>query len=149
MYVYYNIYILCIVYVYNIYIYMEIRSYPLFLFRKNLVIWFIRAMHVVLSEIVHGISLSRKEKTTFFPVAHMVAKLQDIGIEIFEIPSSRTSSYLRILCFRNLQMSSFLSGDWPVKTTTKLQHVYLTYHGSRSHHMQCSKLFRLVSIYII
>ena len=50
--------------IYNIY--MEIRSYPLFLFRKNLVIWFIRAMHVVLSEIVHGISLSRKEKTAFF-----------------------------------------------------------------------------------
>jgi hypothetical protein len=41
-----------------IYIYMEIRSYPLFLFRKNLVIWFIRVMHVVLSEIVHGISQS-------------------------------------------------------------------------------------------
>ena len=55
--------------IYNIY--MEIRSYPLFLFRKNLVIWFIRAMHVVLSEIVHGISLSRKEKTTFFPLRYL------------------------------------------------------------------------------
>ena len=138
MYVYYNIYIyiLCIMCMYIYYIYGNpFLSLVSFQEEPGNMVYQSDARSALRNRPRYQ-SLQKGENNIF-------------SFEIFEIPSSRTSSYLRILCFRNLQMSSFLSGDWPVKTTTKLQHVYLTYHGSRSHHMQCSKLFRLVSIYII